>query len=229
MNLYADKVRDVLANADRYHAAYYQAAIFHGPSLYFHVRALETRKAPDALAHLEYVYATLASWGMHRMGKGGSKMLPFEAFRASVAPLKDKIIQAQGFRADAMQTEHWALLEEIFKGIRMMASGTMLVGNSKVMHHMMPNIVPPIDREYTLRYLRGNTNISNDPEREWRTMQGMIADFFIPVACDPGFGARGAAWMGNSEAWPWDTSAVKVVDNLIIGLRKITGVGQHPS
>ena len=33
-----------------------------------------------------------------------------------------------------------------------MASGTSLVGNSKVMHHMLPNIVPPIEESIPLLY-----------------------------------------------------------------------------
>jgi hypothetical protein len=60
-------------------------------------RALDTRQVPASLQHLEYVYGTLAAWGMHRMSSGGSKMCAFGDFRASVEQLKEKIIQAQGF------------------------------------------------------------------------------------------------------------------------------------
>src|SRR5438445_11215162 len=111
MSIYQDKVTDILANADRYHQAYYKAETFRGPSLYFHHRALQTRQSPDALTHLEYVYATLASWGMHRMGKGGSKMQRFDIFRQSVEHLKDKVAEAQGFVPRKMSAEQWALLK----------------------------------------------------------------------------------------------------------------------
>ena len=220
MRPYHDKVRDTLANADRYHRAYYEAETFRGPSLYFHRRALETRQSPGSLAHLEYVYATLASWGMHRMGKGGSKMQSFDTFRRSIGPLTDKISEAQRFDFRAMDDARWALLRELFQGINIMASGTSLVGNSKVLHHMMPNIVPPIDREYTLRYLRGNTNIRNDLDQEWLTMKGIISDFFIPVACHTDFHLRASKWIASEDEYPWDTSALKVVDNLVIGSKK---------
>ncbi|MDQ3666537.1 MAG: hypothetical protein M3410_08150 [Acidobacteriota bacterium] len=73
MRLYQERVADILTNAERYHSAYYQAETFRGPSLYFHQRALETRESADFSLHIEYVYATLASWGMHRMGKRGSE------------------------------------------------------------------------------------------------------------------------------------------------------------
>jgi hypothetical protein len=79
--MYEYEVADILANAQSYHDIYYKAQTFHGPSLYFHRRALESWDYPDLSRHLEYIYATLASWGMHRMGRGGAKMLDFETFR----------------------------------------------------------------------------------------------------------------------------------------------------
>lgn len=220
MGRYDHKITEVLTNADQYHDAYYRAGTFRGPSLYFHQRSLDTRNSKVTPGHLEYVYATLASWGMHRMGKGGSKMQTFEVFCLSVDPLRDKIAQAQQFDVGLMTEQEWGVLRSIFQGIRIMATGTSLVGNSKVMHHMMPNIVPPIDREYTLRYLRGNINIVNDLDLEWAMMKEIIADFFIPVASNQGFIQRAGRWIASQDAYPWDTSVFKVIDNLVIGARQ---------
>jgi CRP-like cAMP-binding protein len=94
------------------------------------------------------------------MGAGGSKMRPFDDFRASIEPLTNKIKHGQQLATSAMNDAGCSLLRDIFCSIRIMASRTSLVGNSKVMHHMLPNIVPPIDREYTLRFLYGNTTIA---------------------------------------------------------------------
>jgi hypothetical protein len=77
---YHGNIKQILSNAENYHDAYYKAEIFRGHSLYFHERALATRNNPASLTHLEYVYATLASWGMHRMGRGGSKMRSLDFF-----------------------------------------------------------------------------------------------------------------------------------------------------
>lgn len=104
MNLSPEKPRDLLANADRYHEAYYRAETFGGPSLYFHRRSLDTRQSPASLSHLEYVYATLSSWGMHRMGTGGSKMRSFSAFRASIEPMQDKIARRSSLRCPGSTT-----------------------------------------------------------------------------------------------------------------------------
>ena len=217
---YEHKVRDILVNAEKYHQSYYKAETFRGPSLYFHQRALETRHEPGSLTHLEYVYATLASWGMHRMGKKGSKMQGFDAFRISTESLLEKIFQAQKYDYREMDDIKWSILESIFRGINIMASGTSIVGNSKVMHHMLPNIVPPIDREYTLWYLRGNTNIKNDLNYEWQLMKEIISRFFIPVAADTEFASKASTWISRKNFYPWDTSILKVVDNLIIGSKK---------
>ena len=217
---YEDKVKDILINAEKYHQAYYKAETFRGPSLYFHHRALETRQEPVSISHLEYVYATLSSWGMHRMGRGGSKMQSFSTFQRSTEVLGDKIVEAQKFNFHEMNEMKWSLLKEIFRKINVMASGTSIVGNSKVMHHMLPNVIPPIDREYTLWFLRGNTNIKNDLDYEWQLMKGIISEFFIPVACDTEFQSKAEKWMAQKEEYPWDTSILKVVDNLVIGSKK---------
>lgn len=220
MPRYQPQITDITTNAEKYHAAYYAAETFGGPSLHFHRRALESRRSDDLARQLEYIYATLASWGMHRMGRGGSKMQSFDIFRKSVEPLEEKIREAGQFDHQSMTPARWQVLEHIFRSIKVMASGTTLVGNSKVMAHLLPNIVPPIDREYTLRYLRGNTNIRNDLAHEWALMREIIEEFFIPLAKDPRFASLTRAWTSDQEKYPWDTSILKIIDNLVIGTRK---------
>jgi len=217
---YDDKISEILSNAEKYHDAYYKAETFRGPSLYFHQRALATRYAPVSFTHLEYVYATLASWGMHRMGRGGSKMQSFGVLSQSVQPLNSRIAEVQKFDFHEMTDIKWAILKEIFYGIKVMASGTTLVGNSKVMHHMLPNVIPPIDREYTLWFLLGKTTIRNNLETEWLLMKEIISQFFIPVASDTAFFSKAEQWIKQNEDYPWDTSVLKVVDNLVIGSKK---------
>jgi hypothetical protein len=148
-------------------------------------------------------------------------MRSFDTFQKSIERLQSKIQDAQSFEISEMTQRQWSVLREIFRGIDVMASGTSLVGNSKVMHHMVPNIVPPIDREYTLRYLRGNTNITNDLDFEWNLMKEIISEFFISVVSDKKFKVKSTEWMARSADYPWDTSIMKIVDNLIIGQRNI--------
>ncbi|MGI6379287.1 MAG: hypothetical protein ACOX2R_00720 [Anaerolineae bacterium] len=211
------KVRDIVAHADAYHDRYCAANRFGGPSLYFHRRALGLEGQVSGCAQTELVYAVPASWGMHRMGAGGSKMQPFDRFEQSLRPLNGDLAALQQVHPADMTPGEWRCLERIFKGIRVMATNTSLVGNSKVMAHLLPNLVAPIDREYTLKYLFGSNNIQNDLDSEWWLLQKIHSEFFYAVANDAGVRAKAHRWLADQATYPWDTSILKVVDNLLIG------------
>jgi len=218
---YRTKIVDLLEHAENYHNFYYQTEIFTGPSLYFHKRSLDTRyfEQNDAAfeKHLEYIYATLASWGMHRMGPGGPKMKPFDIFKNSVSAMKDKIGAAQKISPDSITQSDFDNLKDIFMTIKVMESKTSIIGNSKVMAHMLPNVIPPIDREYTLIFLKNNKNIKNDLEIEWQITKEFLTEFFIPVVVSNKFRETSKTWLKDNIRFPWDTSPLKIVDNLIIG------------
>jgi hypothetical protein len=220
MSQYRSKVEYILSYAEKCHRAYYGAQVFGGPSLYFHRRCLEARDSVDFNLYLEYIYATLASWGMHRMG-GGPKMQSFEVFAGSIETIKESVLQGREIDYRNVTEADWRLLEKIFRGIDVMATASSLVGNSKVMAHMMPNIIPPIDREYTLEYLTGNKNIKNGLDNEWALMKNIISEFFVPVGCDPQFIVLANNWVSMQSQYPWDTSVFKVIDNLVIGASKL--------
>jgi hypothetical protein len=63
---------------------------FGGPSLYFHyacIRKFAQVPIADKLGNLqfyEYLYATLASWGMHRMGDTATKLQNFAEFKSQI-------------------------------------------------------------------------------------------------------------------------------------------------
>src|ERR1700689_2782498 len=80
-----DGQRDrLLANLDSAHDSFYQPGAFGRPRLHFHLKSLAAVKGRDLDVVAESVYAVLVSWGMHRMGPGGSKMCNFTKFRASL-------------------------------------------------------------------------------------------------------------------------------------------------
>ncbi|MBN2137803.1 MAG: hypothetical protein JW720_08350 [Sedimentisphaerales bacterium] len=210
------RVEDILKEADLYHKKYYESETFSGPSLHFHRRSLAVQDGSWA-EKVELIYAVLASWGMHRMGAKGSKMQRYDIFENSVLSVKADIEKLRHKVPSDLSQIDWDLLEGVFKGIRVMASGTTIVGNSKVLAHILPKLVAPIDREYTLNYLFGNKMFQNDIEREWRLMRKILSDFYYPVACDGIFQQMAKRWMADEARFPWDTSILKVIDNLVIG------------
>jgi hypothetical protein len=211
----------LLKNLKNAHAAYYQAETFGGPSLYFHQRALEAARGQDVDRFAECMYATLTSWGMHRMGQGGSKMRDFAAFHDSLKVVWPLVATLREKRPEALTTDDWRGLKSLFTGIKCMRTATSLVGNSKVMAHAVPNLVPPIDREYTLKFLYGRGEIKNDLEKEWKKLEEMLRSFFYPVSGSASFQEAAHSWMLDRHAFAWDTSELKVIDNLVIGLMKM--------
>src|SRR5262245_6669351 len=85
----------LLEHLDAAHAAYYKVTVFGGPSLYFHLRALAAAKAQNLELFTETAYAMLASWGMHRMGSGGSKMREFDTFATTLKSVWPRVLKLQ--------------------------------------------------------------------------------------------------------------------------------------
>ena len=228
MNNYQEQIADILANAQEYHHRFYEefrrGERFRGPSLHFHRRTLDMINSLNNFElYLEFIYATLASWGMHRTGQGGPKMKSFDVFRNSIRRIRQQIEDARRINYQNMNDADWGLLGEIFSKIEVMASGTRIVGNSKVMAHLLPNIIPPIDRQYTLRYLTGSANIRNGIDREWNLMRNIVEHFFLPIATNGNFKQMVDPWIDDQATYPWDTSILKVIDNLIIGAALVPG------
>lgn len=213
----APKVREILQHADAYHQRYYASETFGGPSIHFHRRALGMWGKVTGVERLELIYAVLSSWGMHRMGPSGSKMQAFATFEGSVASVKECIEALRPVLPGKLSPSDWAMLEMVFKDIKVMVSGTTIVGNSKVMAHLLPNLVAPVDRQYTLKFLFGRKEIQNGLEREWKLMRKIHEQFYYPVAIDTGFQRKAQAWIIKDSRFPWDTSILKVIDNLVIG------------
>ena len=174
-----ERVEDLCSSFDIYIGEFDKASIFSGPSLYFHFRTIERLKncvsissALDDDLFFEYLYATLTAWGLHRMGPGGAKLADFDVFIKSIRDQKIQIGNLEGRALFKLSEEDLNnitdILWQILNNIRASASATKLVANSKALHHILPNLVPPIDREYTLRFFYDNKTISGKDEQLFR-------------------------------------------------------------
>lgn len=208
--------------------------IFSGPSLHFHLRAISLRnlaiaKDKNIDAFLEMTYAALVSWGMHKMGSRGPKMVGFNEFRNSTKNIWQDIKSIQKYSYQNMTDEAWKTLENIYKNLKIMGKikvgedlrqiETYIVGHSKVLSHILPDIVAPIDREYTLKFLHGNKNINVGNEMQWPTFRAITQNFYHALANKQEFKDFYEKMKNNSE---WNTSLLKFADNIVIGAVKAT-------
>lgn len=201
---------------------------FSGPSVYFHVKTLTVLQAHnspvDALndeLFFDYLYATLASWGLHRMGPGKAKLGEMADLRSSFQQQRRRIAQLQHLRiedvgdddVDDVASSIWDVLRELRVGI----GETLLVANSKALHHLLPALVPPIDRNYTLMFFVGRPYIYGGRDGDY--FKALFPLFHeIAVRCREGVAKRiQTPWMGMN------TSVTKVIDNAILGFMPLQG------
>lgn len=203
-----------------------QSNAFPGPSLYFHERAIERRRAhADAASlltdtqFLETVYAVLPAWGMHRMGKQKAKVVDFdvmvESFQAMAEPIRALWGRSITSIADDEVADISDQIWHIIAGVQVSQSETRIVAGSKALHHVLPDLVPPIDRQYTFRFFTGQKSVQHGET-------AAFAEWF-PYFCEIGRCCRSEIDRITERAGFMATGSAKVIDNAIIGFMQFAG------
>jgi hypothetical protein len=203
-------------NIDLYLNIFEQSNILIGPLIYFHKRTLQLlnenglpAKAIQDLHFSEYLYATLTAWGMNSRG---AVLVSFEKFWNSLKILGNKFDELSSLRIESLNTNElsniidtlWFLIDKI----EVSDTESKIVAGSKTLHHILPNLVPPIDRDHTAEFFR------------WKNyMQNKQKEMFIDIF--PRF--VGIAQSINKKQIPnylghgSNTNIPKIIDNAIIG------------
>lgn len=213
------RVGQLVSRFDEYVEFFDKTNLFTGPSRYFHIRTIDHLKnvqLPNVLSNeddpfYELLYATLTSWGMHRMGSKGAKLVEYETFRNSIISQKDKILTLKDVSILSMPEEElWRVRDELWNilgTLKISATQAKLVANTKTLHHILPNLVPPIDREYTLQFFYGNKMYSDD-QKKFKEIYSHV--YQIAQRCKP----RIERTIART---PFHSGPTKVIDNAIVG------------
>ncbi|MEJ8553541.1 hypothetical protein [Tepidibacter sp. Z1-5] len=154
------------------------------------------------------------------MGPTGAKMIEFDVFKESILNIKESIEFLKQYSFKTINETVLEQIEYVFKNICVMKSNISLIGNTKVMAHFLPNLIPPVDRQYTLNYLYNKNYIPNNIDKEWNMLKDMLLNFFYPIANDTDFLELSQSWINQPDLYPWYTSTLKTIDNIIIGSKK---------
>lgn len=199
-------------------AEFEQAGQFTGPSLYFHTKTLARWAAHASVSDLfddeqffDFLYATLTAWGLHRMGPGNTKLVDLDVIRASFKSHEGAIGALRGLTlgaGPARDVPHVAReIWRVVASLKVSVAEARIVANSKALHHVLPNLVPPIDREYTFRFFYGRNNLSIEEGEAFQEMYAALDRIARSnLAAIQEYVGRG-----------WHTSHAKVVDNAIVG------------
>lgn len=152
---------------DRCLADFESPRIFSGPSVYFYEELVRPIRSVPSLRDLassdrliELAYATLRSWGMHRMGERvATKLTEYPVFRDAVRALIKPAAALSNRRITELSEEDLGIVvgqpAVLVERSGISASGSPLVANAKMLHFLLPDLVPPIDRTYTGRFFYG--------------------------------------------------------------------------
>jgi hypothetical protein len=212
------RVDKICEDIDYYIRYFNKSDNFVGPSIYFHHKTIERMKNHNGLDSLldddlffDYLYATLTSWGLHRMGPHNTKLIDIDEFKNSVRKQKNSLTTLWGISiydlsiddAPNMARTLWKL----FSAIQVSIAEAKIVSCSKALHHILPNLMPPIDRQYTYRffYNRNSLSISEEDALEEMYLRLYVIAFANRKKIDN--------WIGNV----FNTSETKVLDNAIVG------------
>ena len=137
-------------------------------------------------------------------------MLPLKDFKCVLMNHRDQISELDGIKIDdaglpvkSVVMKLWRLIDEV----RVSKARNPIVSGSKTLHHLLPELVPPVDREYTRRFFKFWMNyFQYYPERVfvyiWR--KSVLIAHKINLR----------RYVGWSR---WCTSITKVIDNAIVG------------
>lgn len=156
---------------------------------------------------LALLWRTLDKW---RMNVRGAKLKPLESFARVFRKCRDQIAALDGLRIDdpaldVSDTE--AKLLALIDDLTISDNQARLVGATKALHHLLPELVVPMDRAYTGEFF--GWNIARWQHSYPKLLREGLS-YFVRV----GRAKKLDRYVGSG----WHSSRTKVIDNAIVGV-----------
>jgi hypothetical protein len=126
-------------------------------------------------------------------------------------------------------------LEPCYRSLRLSVSGATIVANSKALYHLLPRLIPPIDRQYTVRFFQ-------QPPEKWRDSKGKFRAIMLPAGAEPQFelfrsicvavkalADRVEPALFEREYVAHGVTAPKAIDNAIVNFVRLNSGGAEPT
>lgn len=164
---------------------------------------------------LDLVYRTLIEWGMDARR---AKLVDFGIFKDSISNHVKELEELSDYNiCDLNQQNLDALFSKIvilFTNMKVMNSTCRIVGVSKALHFLLPDLIMPIDRNYTLRFYYGKPQVTfSTIKSEINVFKRIFTDAFHLVQQLP-------LTQAVVDGQGWNQNVPKLIDNALIGYRK---------
>jgi hypothetical protein len=210
----AARVRALVYDFDRYVMASDSLVPFSPEQLAAHRATIALRQRASsvsvAVGDPDFVHSlrrTLIAW---RLDSRASKLAPGPAFGDALAAALPKLVELEPYRIDAgdwpddLVSRLWTLIETL--GV--VTNDAKLVAGTKTLHHLLPDLVPPMDRAWTGKFF-GLHAPEWQGASQRRTFFRLYGTFrTVAQQVDP---------LRHVTGDRWRTSRTKILDNALIG------------
>ena len=156
------------------------------------------------------------------MNQRGAQLTSVEKLRESIRSHRsilrslyfDKLYTIVDPQIDASISKR---LHDLFCGLQVMESRRRIVGVSKTIHFLLPDLVIPIDGAYTLPYFFGYNKYDTSDESEFYTFEYIFQETYK-------IARRLNLTNADVNSNKWNTSVPKLIDDAIIGCFKRYGL-----
>lgn len=164
---------------------------------------------------LQDVYNVLDSFGM---SSRSAKIKSFQEFKNNIIQNKDDIIFLSKYELENLSAQDFESLKEpllrLFKSMKIMESHARLVGFSKTMAHLVPDLIPPIDRQKIHLFFYGHLNLPYEIESEANRFWEILG-YFFEICKEVKISKN------NWKLEGFNSSVPKIIDNAIWGFMSL--------
>lgn len=219
------RLAELCNHFDGYVHAFAKTPPFGAEQLGSHLKTLQLCKdsssahdAARSAAVAESLRETLRLWGI---GSRGAEIATLEKFKRELNRIAPLLSPLEGLRIDDLGGRVGAVADSIWyiiSGLDIVSKNgqpvrNRVVSGTKTLHHLLPDLVPPMDREYTQTFFGwANPEFQNHPKDCFRFAFEKVAAIARSVHPQ---GHVGAGWNSNRS---------KVLDNAIVGFCRTQGL-----
>jgi hypothetical protein len=212
----------LISGFDHYVGVYDTTVPFSGRQFELHRMTIERRRAVGSVqeavhddSFTDLLHATLRSW---RIGQRASRLAPLAEFRSRLQERASELRELEHLQLErlplAVQATTTLAIDRLISELGVVDNRARIVAGTKTLHHLLPDLVPPMDRAWTGAFFGWSLL---DPQKNQSTILGEAYEAFAEIARTE----RPSRLVGEG----WRTSSTKVIDNAVIGYCKVNGIG----
>jgi len=158
------------------------------------------------------VYETLKLWNMNQQG---AVLETYQTVKQSILDCHEYLFELYDIQLNEITPIKLSSLKDtlflFFRDLKIMNSRRRIVGVSKTMHFLLPDLIMPVDGKYTMSAVFGYNRLSRTATAEFNDLFYILSRVH-DIACKFELTSNDCAPTG------WNTSVPKLIDNAIIGV-----------